>query len=178
MNKVYILGLLLGFFVVQCSAEEASLQEMLKGLQNQKVKADQEVTDAKSEISNLQKKNTNFRKDFLNNKRSLQLDTFKFIDEENAKKLADLKAEMKKLDEQRSKLIEQMKDLMESDAEYKRMNEAANSQFEKIKEIREALPKANMHYTEVLKNQHEIDAKILKIKKQIETEKESSGDKK
>jgi len=179
MNKIYTFGLFLGFFIVFCSAEEASLQETLKGFEGQKLKIDQEVTDAKNDISNLQKQNSDIRKDFLDNKRSLQLDTFKFIDEENAKKLADLKAEMKRLDELKAKVAEDMKDLMNSDAEYKRANNEANGQFEEIKKIREELPKANRHYTEELKNQREIDAKILKIKKQIELEKkESTGDKK
>jgi len=179
MNKIYIFSLFLGFFVLMCGAEEVSLQERLKGLENQKIKIDQNVADAKNEIAELNKNNTALRKDFLDNKRNLQIDTFKFTDEENAEKLAEIKAEMQKLEERRNKLLEEMKALMNSDAEYKRMNEAANRQFEEIKETREALPKANMHYTEVLKDQKDIDAKISEIKKQLELEKKDpSGDRK
>ncbi len=179
MSKIYIFSLFLGFFVLMCGAEEVSLQEMLKGFESQKLKIDQNVEDAKNEIAELNKNNMELRKEFLDNKRNLQLDTFKFTDEENAEKLAEIKAEMQKLEERRTKLIEKMKELMNSDAEYKRMNEEANSQFEKMRNIREALPKANMHYTQVLKEQRDIDAKISEIKKQLELEKkESAGDKK
>jgi chromosome segregation ATPase len=179
MKKICVCSLFLGIFVLVCSADEVSMQDTLKGFETQKIKIDQEVKDAKDEIANFKKNNMNLRKEFLDNKRSLQPNTFKFVDEENSKKLVALKAEIKELDEKRAKVVGQIKTLMDNDTEYKRINDESDSQFEKIKTIREALPKANMHYTEVLKNQKTIDAKILEIKKQIELEKkESTGDNK
>jgi chromosome segregation ATPase len=179
MKKICICSLFLGLFVMFGVAEDVALLETLKGFETQKIKIDSEVKIARENIDNLTATNKNVRKNFLDNKRSLQPNTFKFTDEENEKKLVALKAEITKLDEKRAEVIEQIKNLMNSDVEYKRKNDEANGQLEEIKEIRKALPKANMHYTQVLKNQREIDAKILKIKEQIELEKkESTGDNK
>ncbi|MDA3799092.1 MAG: hypothetical protein PF692_08430 [Kiritimatiellae bacterium] len=179
MIKRYILGLFLGMFVVFCSAEEVNLQDMLKSLEQEKVSADKEVEASRNNIDELKTKNTNLRKSFLDNKRNLQPNTFKFTDEETTKKLEDLKAVLKKLDEERKKVLEEIRAVMDSDAEYKKLNDESNKQLEDIKGLRELQSKANVRFTEALKTQREVDGKISDIKKQIEAKNKEAqnGDK-
>lgn len=176
MIKRYIFGLFFGIFVVLCSAEEANLQNMLKSLEAEKIGVDKEVVNSRQNINVLTTKNSTLRKSFLDNKRNLQPDTFKFTDEESVKKLAGLKAALKKVDAERAKIMNEIKDLMDSDVTYKKLDDVSNKQLAEIKGLRELQTKANMRLTVALKSQHDVDGKILDITKQIELKKKSEKD--
>ena len=178
MIKRYILGLFLVVSVAFCNETEVSLQDMLKSLEGQKVKADEEVKASRQAVEDLKARNAELRKQFLDNKRSLLPETFKFADEATSAKRAELEAQLKRLDEERSKVMSQIEDLMNSDPEYKKLNDESNDQLKELQGMRERKNEVNMRLTEAIKNQRIVDEKISEIKKQIEAEnKIQDGDK-
>lgn len=178
MKKRYIFGLFLSVFVMFCVADESkSLTDMLKSFEAEKVKADAEVEAARKNMDDIKARSMELRGQFLKSKKSLRPDTFNFSDKGSKEKIAELKAELKELDEKRAEVLKQINKLLESDEEYNALKVKSDTQLKEIRELQAAQPLANMRFTKALKKQNEINNKILDLKKRIKAgKKESIGD--